>query len=207
VPVEPLDGPLAADEPEVGLELAPDDAPVDEDPPVVVDVLVVLDVVDVLGVAGWFAAAVAVGTVSAGAPDVSVVGEPPPHAAKPAHARTAAKAPAMRLREPPADAATRRDTAGGSDVERLHAPAAVRAVVEVLLTELVAPVAEAKVLDRPRQLRWGRRERQELSDDLEGLAGLSIDVLQSRLGLDHDLPPSGWRPHPVLLTRPHRWPS
>jgi hypothetical protein len=79
----------------------------------------------------------------------------------------------------------------------------VRAVVEILLAELIAPGAEAKVLDRPRKLgrRWS--ERKELTDDLERLTGLAIDIDALGLGLDDHFPPGGWRPHPVLLTQSH----
>ena len=45
------------------------------------------------------------------------------------------------------------------------------------------------------------------ADDLERLAGLTIYVNAPGLGLDHDLAPGGWRPHPVPLTRPHPEPS
>src|ERR1700733_3375493 len=79
----------------------------------------------------------------------------------------------------------------------------MRAVVQILLTELVAPVAEAEVLNRPGELGRGRGERKELPDDIEFLAGLTIDVVTPGLGLDHDLAPGGWRPHPVALTDPH----
>jgi hypothetical protein len=83
----------------------------------------------------------------------------------------------------------------------------MRTVVEVLLAVLVAPVAEAKVLDRPRQLRGRRRKGQELTDDLEWLAGRAVNVDLPGSGFDHYLTTGGWRPEPVPLTRPHPSPS
>ena len=75
--------------------------------------------------------------------------------------------------------------------QRRHAPAARRAVVEVLLRQLVAPVAEAEVLDRPRQPRRAGSERDDLADDLEGLAGITVAVDLAGLGLEEDLAPRG----------------
>lgn len=191
---------------EVGAELELGDAAADAEPADPAELLVVLvvEVVDFLEVVVWFEAAVAVGTVSGGAPAVLVAGEPPPHAARLKQAPTPASAfPRLTVM----DTARRRGTTGDSDFKRLHAPGAMRAVVEILLTQLVTPVAETQVLDRPRQL--GRRggERQELRDHLKRFPGLAVDVRTAGLGLDHDLPPGGWRPHPVPLTQPHSEPS
>jgi hypothetical protein len=199
VPVEPPDEPEEPEEPE-----EPDEAELDGD--VLfddeVEVVLVVEVVAPLVVAGA-ALIVCVGTVRGGAPDVSVVAVPPPQAASVAHALTPAMSAAMRPIGLLLGTAERRVTTETSDVERLHAPPAVRAVVEVLLAELVAPVAEAKVLDGPGQLGRRRGEGQELGDDLERFAGLTIEIGLAGLGFDHDFPPGRWRPHPVLLTRPH----
>jgi hypothetical protein len=157
-PLVPLDAvPPALDVPEDPDELAPDDdADPDEESPLDAeeDVVVVVEVVLVLLVeAGDWEATVAVGTVSAGAPAVSVGGELPPHAASPAHSARPASTRALRPRLLRPVTARLRGTGETSDVERLHAPSAVGAVVQILLAELVAPVAEAEVLDRPGQLR------------------------------------------------------
>jgi hypothetical protein len=172
------------------------DAPLDDD----VDVVFVVDALVVPVDAGALIGAV--GTVSGGAPDVSVADDPLPHAAMPAAtAAPAASAASVRVAR---RVAGRLDTIGTSDFfERFHPPAAMGAVVEILLTMLVAPVAETKVLDRPRQLGRGWRERQQLPDDFQRLTGLPIDVRPSCLGIDQDLTTGGWRPHPVLLTGPH----
>jgi hypothetical protein len=69
---------------------------------------------------------VAVGTVSGGAPEVSVAGEPPPQAARPAHTTTPTSALPAGKRW---STARRRGTTRGSDFERLHAAPAVGAVV------------------------------------------------------------------------------
>jgi hypothetical protein len=192
--------PLVPDEP--GVEPEPDDAAAEPEPLEAAEpfVVLVVEVVDDLEVVDWFEAAVAVGTVSGGAPAVLVAGEPPPHAARLTQAATPASAlPSLRATV----TAGRRGTTEDSDFKRLHAPRAVRAVVEVLLTELIAPVAEAQILDRPRQLGWGGGEREELADHLQRLAGLAVDVATTGLCLDHDFSPTGWRPHPVPLTKPH----
>jgi hypothetical protein len=152
VPLEPvpLVPDVGADEPDVP-ELAPEEAEPDEDePPVddeVVSVVEVVDVVELVDAGGWDAT-VAVGTVSAGAPAVSVAGElPPPHPARPAHSASPASAPAIRPITSAPTTTRRRSTSSTSDVERFHPPSAVRAVVQVLLAELIAPIAEAEVLD------------------------------------------------------------
>jgi hypothetical protein len=63
----------------------------------------------------------------------------------------------------------------------------VRAVVEVLLGKLVAPVAKAQVFHRPRKFRSGRSKGQQLSHHLKLLTRVPIDVNLARLSLDDDL--------------------
>jgi len=194
------------EEPEDELPLPPpDEADVEGAalPDVEVPVVLVVEVVEVVFALAGAAVIVWVGTVNGGAPVVSVVADPPPQAASAAQMPTPAATVTMRPRGRAVSTAVRRDTTKSSDVERLHAPPAVRAVVEVLLAKLVAPVAESKVLHGPGQLRRGGGERQQFGDHFERLAGLPVDVRPAGLGVDHDLPPGGWRPHPVPLTRPH----
>src|SRR4051794_15417682 len=81
-----------------------------------------------------------------------------------------------------------------------HPAAAGGAVVEVLLGELVAPVAEPEVLDGPRQLALGRRERQHDAGDLQLLAGFPVAVDAVRLSLDDDLA-AGRRCPPAITLR------
>jgi hypothetical protein len=199
VPEEPPDELEDPDEPEEPDEAELEGEELFDDE---VEVVFVVEVVAPLVVAGA-ALIVCVGTVRGGAPDVSVVAVPPPHAASVAHALTPATSAAMRPSGLRLGTAERRVTTETSDFERLHAPPAVRAVVEVLLAELVAPVAETKVLDGPGQLGRRRGEGQELGDDLERFAGVTIEIGLAGLGFDHDFPPGRWRSHPVLLTRPH----
>src|SRR5690349_2378306 len=80
-----------------------------------------------------------------------------------------------------------------------HPAAAGGAVVEVLLGELVAPVAEPEVLDGPRQPAHRRLARQDDALDLELLARLAVAVDAVRLGLDDDLAASGRCPHAITL--------
>jgi hypothetical protein len=88
-------------------------------------------------------------------------------------------------------------------LERIHASCARRAVVEILLGELLAPGAEAQVLDRPGQPGRGWSEREQLADDLERLPGLPVDVGAGPVGL-HDQLASGRRsPQPVSLAQGH----
>jgi hypothetical protein len=107
---------------EEGEETVP---PVDE---VVVDWLLVVEVDGVTD-----AAAPVAGTVSGGAPEVSEdVAEPPPQAAMPLARDSRIVSEASRFVS----------EAKPLGAERLHASAAVRTVVEVLLSELITPVAE-----------------------------------------------------------------
>src|SRR3954469_19491359 len=80
-----------------------------------------------------------------------------------------------------------------------HAAAARGAVVEVLLGELVAPVAEPEVLDGPGQPALGRLQRQDDAGDLELFARLAVAIDTVRLSLDDDLAPGGGRLHAVTL--------
>src|SRR2546421_11602263 len=70
--------------------------------------------------------------------------------------------------------------------ERSHTSAAMRTVVQVLLRELIAPVAETEILDRPRKLGSSGGQRQELCDNLKPLATLAVDIGRPGLGLDND---------------------
>ncbi len=87
--------------------------------------------------------------------------------------------------------------------QRLHAPAAGGTVVEVLLRELVAPVAEAQVLHGPGQTRGRRGERQDLADDLQLVAAFAVAIDLAGLGLEHDLAPAGGVSQAVALTGAH----
>jgi hypothetical protein len=126
----------------------PDDPPEaavpPEEAPVEVVEVVVVPVVVVPVADGVETAPPLVGTVSCGAPEVSVeLPLPPPHAATPVASEPPARKAAI------SEVVLRRVTSVALGAEGFHAPAAVRAVVEVLLCELVAPVAKPKVLDRP----------------------------------------------------------
>src|SRR5258708_23404852 len=133
-----------------------------EDPVWPDDAVVLVVGVVVVGVTAALAA-VEVGTVNAGAPEALTEVEPPPPQPAIAAATTSDQAPSVsslfrRVRCP--------STPRASAPEGFHPPAAVRAVVQVLLTQLIAPVAESEVLNRPRELRAGRRQRQQLGHDL-----------------------------------------
>jgi hypothetical protein len=166
---------------------------------VVAVVLVVVVEVAVVGVVDALAT-VEVGTVSGGTAVVSAAGvPPPPHPDNAVASSTGVHNMASflitaPLVPPPPEP---------SGLKRLHPPAAVRAVVEVLLAELIAPVAEPQVLDRPRQLGGGGGEWQHFGHDLKLLAGFAIDVGVARIRFDDDLAARGRRPHAVFLARPH----
>ena len=192
---------------------APPPPPADDPPlldgepepdPAGVVLVVVVDVLVVDGVPLLAAVVAPDGTVSGGAPLVSVVAGPPlPQALSPAGTikiATITPSPRERLRRD----TLRPSVAGGRLLaERFHPPAAVGAIVEVLLRKLIAVIAEAQVLDCPGELGGGGRQRQQLSDDLEFLAGDAVDVTPVRFGFDDHFTAGGWRPHPVSLANPH----
>jgi hypothetical protein len=203
---EGLAPPELEPEPAPELELAEPELELPEEPLdellgavlVVVAVEVVAD-----GVAGA-EATVEVGTVSGGAPEVSpAVEEPPPQAASAPESATGAHNRASLLLTARLDRFRR----APSGLKRLHSPAAVRAVVQVLLRELVAPVAEPQVSDRPGQVRRRGGQRKQLGHHLELLAAFPVEVDPIGLRFDDDLSAGGGRPHTVLLARPHSTPS
>jgi hypothetical protein len=164
VPVAAVPPPVALVSPvfEAGVTAALEDEEAAEDEDEADDVLAALvSVVEVVAlawveVAATEAACPVVGTVSGGAPEVSALDgvELPPQAASPRAARVP--------RSSAANVAIERlmvDVRTSSGIQRLHTPAAVWAVVQVLLAQLVAPVAEAQVFHRPRQLGGCRRKR------------------------------------------------
>jgi plastocyanin len=170
----------------------------------VVDVVEVVELVEleVVVVAEAATPGAPVGTVNGGAPCVfNVVVPPPPQALTPTAMMIAAVTTVAVLSIGARTMIFLGPEASGA--KRFHAPAAVRAVVEVLLRELVTPIAKAEVLDRPRELRGRRRQGQQLGDDFERLTRLPVDVYHSGLGFDDDLATGRGRPHPVLLAGPH----
>jgi hypothetical protein len=121
-----------------------------------------------------------------------------------------------RLRAPPRTAQLRirraRDTRRGAPgrahagrlSQRSHTPAARGTVVEVPLGVLVAPRAEAQVLDRPRQPRVRRRQGQHLAHHLQLLARLAIHVDLLGLRRHHHLAAGRRGPQSVSLLGCHR---
>jgi hypothetical protein len=165
--------------------------------PELVEVVVVVPVVEVV-----LGGALLVGTVRVGAPAVLAVVElPPPQAETP----MATAAPAQRAASELVKRARREVTARTSGPERVHPAPAVRAIVQILLSELVAPIAEAQVLDCPGELGGGRRQGQEYGHGLERLTGLAVQIGAAGLGLDHHFASRGGRPQAVLLLEPHRF--
>ncbi|MDQ2760551.1 MAG: hypothetical protein M3Y17_09035 [Actinomycetota bacterium] len=196
-PDEPEEVEPEAPEPEAPEPAAPGDEDVEDPDAGVLPVVVVALLVVAVDAAALGAAEV--GTVSCGAPDVSAADDPPPpHADTPAASASPEPraANALRSRGLPRIAFL-------LGCERGHPPGAVRAIVEVLLGELVAPVAKPQVLDRPGKLGCRRGQRQELCHYIEPLAGLAVDVIPAGLGLDHDFPPRRGCPQAVLLADPH----
>lgn len=91
----------------------------------------------------------------------------------------------------------------GLVLERGHPAAAVWTVVEVLLGELVAVVAEPQVLHRPCKLGGRGGKRQQLANHLELLSGLAVDVYAIGLRFEHDFAPRGWGSQTVSRTDRH----
>jgi hypothetical protein len=190
---------------EVPAEEEPEEAPVpelpdeaeDEPEPVAPVLVVEVAVVDELTVGG----ALFVGTVRVGAPVVLATVEPPPQAETP----TASAKPADRAAIELAMRARRDVTTPALAPEGVHSPPAMWAIVQVLLRELVAPIAEAEVLDAPGELRSGGGEGEEHGHGLELLARLPIQVGTAGYGLDHHLTSRRGRPQAVFLINPHRF--
>jgi hypothetical protein len=197
VPVFPVFD-AAEDDPVLPVPVFPDEA--EEDPLLAAEVVVVVREVLVFD-AGTVGGALLVGTVSVGTPAVSVVPEPPPpHAVMPTASATPAENAAKERARP-----MRRDVMCLLGLERIHATPAMWAVVEILLRELVTPIAETEVLDRPRQLGERGSERQQHGHHLELFAALSVDVCAPASGFDDHLAASGGGPEAVLLIDPHRF--
>jgi len=151
-----LDGLLVAAELVLdgGAELA-EEAALD----VVEEVVVDVDFVVLEGTVAFAAAPLGTVREGAGALAPVVAALPPPQADRPT-ARNRALVSAAR------NTSGRLMSIAASGPEWVHTPAAVRAVVHVLLCELVTPIAIAEVLDGPGQLRNRWRERQQLRHDL-----------------------------------------
>jgi hypothetical protein len=123
---------------------------------------VVVELVDVVVLAAATVVDPPAGTVSCGTPAALELPEPPPPPPQAARPPDSAKPATSAVRDATIDRLRLRVLLEFGDIttpsarlataERLHPPAAIRAVVEVLLGELIAPVAETQVLDRPRKL-------------------------------------------------------
>src|SRR4051794_8325602 len=87
--------------------------------------------------------------------------------------------------------------------QRGHPAAARRAVVEVLLGGLVAPVAEAQGLDRPWQVGLRRSEGEHLPHDFERLARVMVRVDLAGFGRQQQLATRGRSAQSVQLALGH----